>query len=89
MPRERFLGGTSFGDGVPALKRDDFMAGRNLKEVFDQVKRAMPFNAPSSLSDGVYLDVIAYVLQENGYPAGQQELASNAELLQRIVLPRR
>jgi hypothetical protein len=61
-----------------------------LKAVFDEVKRAMPFNAPGSLADGVYLDVIAYVLRENGYPAGKQELASNADLLKGIVIvPRR
>ena len=84
------LGGTSFGDGVPPLKRDDFMTGRNLKEVFDQVKRAMPFNAPGSLADNVYLDVLAYVLSENGYPAGQQELSPDAALLRGIVIvPRR
>jgi mono/diheme cytochrome c family protein len=84
------LGGTSFGDGVPALKRDDFKTGQTLKAVFDEVKRAMPFNAPGSLADGVYLDVIAYVLRENGYPAGQQELAPNADLLKGIVIvPRR
>jgi mono/diheme cytochrome c family protein len=84
------LGGTSFGDGVPALKRDDFKTGQTLKAVFDEVKRAMPFNAPGSLADAVYLDVIAYVLRENGYPAGGQELASDADLLKRIVIvPRR
>jgi mono/diheme cytochrome c family protein len=84
------LGGTSFGDGVPALKREDFKTGQTLKAVFDEVKRAMPFNAPGSLADGVYLDVIAYVLRENGYPAGKQELAANADLLKGIVIvPRR
>ena len=84
------LGGTSFGDGVPALKRDDFKTGQTLKAVFDEVKRAMPFNAPGSLPDGVYLDVIAYVLRENGYPSGGQELAPNADLLKAIVIvPRR
>jgi len=84
------LEGTSFGDGVPPLKRDDFMTGKNLQNVFDKVKRAMPFNAPGTLPDGVYLDVIAYVLRENGYPAGGQELVPNADLLKGIVIvPRR
>jgi len=75
------LEGTSFGDGTPALKRDDFMAGKSLKEVLDKVKRAMPFNAPGSLSNAVYLDVLAFVLRENGYPAGTQELGTDAEAM--------
>jgi len=66
------------------------MAGRNLKEVFDLVKRGMPFDAPSSLNDDAYRDVIAYVLQQNGYPAGRQDLPAGTERLQNIVItPRR
>jgi len=83
------LGGTTFGDGAPALKRDDFMAGRNLEDVFAELKRAMPFNAPGTLSDAMYLDVLAYVLRENGYPAGPQDLTADRERLKTIVIPRR
>ena len=81
------LEGTSFGDGVPPLKREGFMAGKSLNEVLDKVKRAMPFNAPGTLADKAYFDVIAFVLRENGYPAGMQELGADAELLKRAVLP--
>ena len=83
------LSGSSFGDGVPPLKRDDFMTGRNLKDVFDQVKRSMPFSAPATLPDMVYLDVLAFVLKENGYPAGPDELVPTGELLKAITIPRK
>ena len=38
----------------------------------------MPRNAPASLGDNVYLDVVAHVLKENGFPAGSRELADEA-----------
>src|SRR5438132_8131601 len=38
----------------------------------------MPRNAPASLGDNVYLDIVAHVLKENGFPAGPQELAADA-----------
>jgi mono/diheme cytochrome c family protein len=83
------LGGTTFGDGAPALKGDGFLAGENLYAVFDEVKRAMPFNAPGSLSDDVYIDVLAYVLRENGYPAGSEELKADPAVLKQIVIPKK
>jgi cytochrome c len=82
------LGGTTFGDGAPPLKGDGFLAGENLYAVFDEVKRAMPFNAPGSLSDTVYIDVLAFVLKENGYPAGSEELKADPAVLKQIVIPK-
>jgi S-disulfanyl-L-cysteine oxidoreductase SoxD len=63
------LQGTSFGDGTPALKREDFLANRDLNELFAQLRRAMPFNAPATLSDREYADVFAFLLKENGVNA--------------------
>jgi hypothetical protein len=37
----------------------------------------MPRNAPASLGDNVYLDIVAHVLKENGFPAGSQELTTD------------
>ena len=38
----------------------------------------MPRGAPGSLGDNVYLDIVAHVLKENGFPPGSQELAADA-----------
>jgi len=46
----------------------------NLKNLFIHTKRGMPAENPSSLSDAEYLDVLAYILQENGFPRGRHEL---------------
>ena len=39
-----------------------------------------------TLSDQVYVDIVAYVLEFNGYPAGEQELEPNIDRLARIVI---
>jgi alcohol dehydrogenase (cytochrome c) len=49
--------------------------------LYDFISRQMPANAPGSLSPQNYLDVTAYVLSKNGYPAGTTPL-STANLAQ-------
>jgi mono/diheme cytochrome c family protein len=46
----------------------------SLKPLFDRIKRTMPGNAPRSLSDQQYLDVLSFILQKNDFPAGKKEL---------------
>jgi PQQ-dependent dehydrogenase (methanol/ethanol family) len=43
-------------------------------ELYDFISRQMPQNAPGSLSQRKYLDVTAYVLEQNGIPAGNAPL---------------
>jgi hypothetical protein len=38
----------------------------------------MPRNAPGTLGDNAYLDVVAHLLKENGFPSGSQELSADA-----------
>ena len=39
----------------------------------------MPRNRAGSLTDAVYLDIVAAILQANAYPAGAKELAEFAK----------
>jgi mono/diheme cytochrome c family protein len=48
-----------------------------LDHFFNVVKQTMPRDAPSSLSDAEYLDIVAYVLKVNEFPAGAQDLTMN------------
>jgi len=71
------LGGA---DG-PALKEDRFnrnFAGKDLRTLYGRMSTTMPRGAPGSLSEGAYLDILAYVLRENGFPAGSHELSVDA-----------
>jgi len=46
----------------------------NLNNLFTKIQATMPFDYPYTLSDSVYLDIVVYLLQLNGFPAGDKEL---------------
>jgi cytochrome c len=80
-------GGGSFGmEEAPPLKRDGFMEGRDLNNVYTFIKGNMPADNPSTLASEAYLDILAYVLQQNGFPAGVEELTPNADQLKSIQI---
>lgn len=71
------LGGSPNG---PALKEQRFardFAGKDLQALFMKIATTMPRNAPASLGDEAYLDIVAHVLKENGFPAGSRELTAD------------
>jgi cytochrome c5 len=52
--------------------------GTGLDGLFSQIKGSMPPTAPGSLNDAAYLDIVAYMLQTNTFPAGASELTAGA-----------
>ena len=60
--------------------------GSSLGALYAFVSSAMPFSAPGSLEPQQYADVLAFVLQQNGYPAGEEPLAPDEEALEAFVL---
>jgi hypothetical protein len=63
------------------LRGDQFMQRwreDTVESLFSLVKATMPRRDPGSLSENVYLDIITYLLQENGFPAGKEELSIDA-----------
>jgi cytochrome c5 len=58
-----------------AFMRD--WSGTALDGLFSQIKQSMPADAPSSLSDNAYLDIVAYMLKVNAFPAGLNELSAD------------
>jgi mono/diheme cytochrome c family protein len=59
---------------------------KTIAERFERIRTTMPPGGAGSLSDQEYLDVVAYILQFNKYPAGAQELAPEKSLLEKIVI---
>jgi PQQ-dependent dehydrogenase (s-GDH family) len=53
--------------------------GQTVRAFFDHSK-TMPPAAPASLQDEVYADIVAYVLQVNGYKPGTAKLSAGATL---------
>jgi mono/diheme cytochrome c family protein len=48
------------------------------------ISLTMPWEDPGMLPDQFYIDMVAYMLRENGFPAGDTELAIDRELLRQI-----
>jgi len=71
------------GVAAPALKGSIFgeMAnaqGLTVDSLFDVIANTMPQSDPGSLKPEDYGAVTAYILQQNGYPAGSTALAKGA-----------
>jgi mono/diheme cytochrome c family protein len=47
-------------------------------DVYEAVSTQMPLNKPGSLSPATYVAIIAYLMQQNGHPAGSKPLAPAA-----------
>jgi S-disulfanyl-L-cysteine oxidoreductase SoxD len=61
----------------------------NLGDLFTIVKATMPQDNPASLTDEEYAAIVAYLLQANRYPAGDQELQPDPAALKDVVFKRR
>lgn len=59
--------------------------GRSVADLFSKIS-TMPPDNPGSLSPEAYLDIVAFLLQSNDFPAGQEELKTNTEALQGNIL---
>jgi mono/diheme cytochrome c family protein len=49
-----------------------------LDSLFAVIRERMPANKPGSLDEGTSLDILAYILQRNDYPAGATALTADA-----------
>lgn len=83
------LSGTNSGDsGAPPLRRDGFMQGSDAHALYTKIRQTMPFDAPGSLSDAEYLEILAFIFEENGFPAGPAPLEADADALKAIRIVR-
>ena len=77
---------------VPDLTDDGFKygwLGKTVANRFRNIRTAMPAGAPGSLDDQTYIDIVAYILQFNGMPAGNQKLMPDLDSLEKIVITAR
>ena len=85
LPPPEFRG--RFKPGTPPLKGATFISNwtdLSLDNLFERNRISMPQNAPGSLSRQQNADILAYVLQENGYSPGNGELGLTKEALDTI-----
>ena len=59
---------------------------QTVRNLYAEITRTMPEDAPGSLSDEEYIDVIAYFLQLNEYPSGNVALVPVSEVMDLVPL---
>ena len=75
------------GADGPALKGELFTImweGKTLDRLFQRLRRMPPRRTPLEVE--AYRDILAFILQENGYPAGERELSTDDSTLEQIAL---
>ncbi len=71
------------GTGAPALKGASFVAqwnGKALTELYTYVHKQMPLGKPDSLTGQQYTDIVAFMLAQNGVPAGTATLTPQSPM---------
>ena len=81
--------GAALGGGnAPPLAGDAFIGvwGGPLSDLVDKIQLTMPQNDPGKLGRPQSVDVVAYMLQGNQFPAGRAELRTDDAVLKQIRL---
>ncbi len=60
--------------------------GMTIHDMVEELRSSMPQNAPDSLGDQVYVDLVSYLLKENGSPSGAGDLPITAADLRQILM---
>jgi len=76
----------------PAIKGPAFLAEYEkgtVADLFIKIRDTMPQGGPGTLNEDVKLDILTYILQQNGFPTGPAELKKDLSLLSDIRLARK
>jgi mono/diheme cytochrome c family protein len=75
------------GEIAPALAGGDFLSnwnGLTVGQLFDRTRTGMPPGNPASVTRDTKVDIIAYILSYNRFPAGEKDLPSQTAMLNTI-----
>jgi cytochrome c2 len=76
--------------GGPPLRgiafEQKYLNGAPASVLFLFTSTAMPPDNPGRFSPAVYSDLVAYILEQNGFPAGDVELPADAEALNSLIM---
>jgi quinoprotein glucose dehydrogenase len=78
------------GEG-PALVGSTFMVKwetHTVERLFHKIRDTMPSVGSTEVSENEKLDTVAFILQQNGYPAGQAELTSTSRFSEIRIVPK-
>lgn len=73
---------------IPALRGETFTDdrhGSSVGDLYEFIRSTMPPSRPSSLTPEAYAEVVAYLLSQNAFPPGDDDLPTHEESLDLIV----
>jgi mono/diheme cytochrome c family protein len=82
------LGG---GENSPALVDETFFRiwdGRSVGDLVEYTRKTMPSDGPGTVSRRRCVDIAAYLLSANGFPAGDREFPTELDALNQIMITR-
>jgi mono/diheme cytochrome c family protein len=77
------------GEEAPALFGGNFMSdwnGLTVGDLAERIRRSMPPSDPEMINAQQRADIIALILNANGFPAGPKELDSRIEFMKQIKI---
>ncbi len=80
------LGGHEMAPALAGSTFIDNWSSQSVGDLAERIHTSMPLNDPGSLRVRQVADIVAYILGDNGFPAGSVELASEPMLLQQISI---
>jgi mono/diheme cytochrome c family protein len=76
-------------DQAPALAGAEFLTewdGQSMNDLFERTRISMPADKPGSLERSQVADVLAFILQKNGFPGATTELPAEPGQLKAVTL---
>jgi mono/diheme cytochrome c family protein len=76
----------------PAIKGNIFLSHwdkGSVADLFIKIRDTMPEGGPGTLNDDVKIDILTYILQQNGAPAGSAELKKDLSSLEDIRMSKK
>ena len=80
------LRGDSHAVGLVGMGFMFLWEGKSLGELYSTIRNDMPQDQQRSLSKGSYEDIFAFILKSNEFPAGDAELESGENALDKLMI---
>jgi S-disulfanyl-L-cysteine oxidoreductase SoxD len=77
------------GEMAPPLAGGEFMSnwnGLTVGQLFDRIRTGMPPGTPNKVGHEAKVDIVAYILSYNKFPAGDKELPQQAAMMNVIKI---
>ncbi len=80
------LGGADMAPGLVGEAFQKQWTDLTVGDLFERIRISMPQDSPAHLSRQAYIDIVAYILKANDFPAGSSELSHDLAMLKQITI---